>query len=167
MEILAYSHLATAEESSTVLPSTAGLNWKKFSSLGMMGLLSAATVLGALSVTANSASACNNPCGGGGYDHGYESRDDDHDYHRPKYRKASYSKKHSRRGGSYLHHGSRGYKVAKLQHKLGEMGYFDYPRATGYYGRITKHAVKEFQRDHGLRPDGIVGHRTMAALADY
>lgn len=162
MEILAYSHLATAEENSTVEPTFKGINWKKFSSLGMMGILSAATVLGALNATANTASACYDPCGGG---NSY-SQDYDRDYQRPKYRRAS-SSRGKRRQSNYLSYGSRGYKVSKLQHQLGMMGYFHHHRATGYFGPKTKRAVKAFQRDHGLRPDGIVGRRTMSALGDY
>ena len=162
MEILAYSHLATAEENSTVESTFEGVNWKKFSSLGMMGILSAATVVGALSATAHTASAnCNNPCGGGGYEQNY-----DNGYDSPKYRQASYGKKKGRRS-SYISYGSRGYKVSKLQNQLGQMGYFHHHRATGYFGPKTKRAVKAFQRDHGLRADGIVGHRTMSALGDY
>ncbi|MDJ0555817.1 MAG: peptidoglycan-binding domain-containing protein [Microcoleaceae cyanobacterium MO_207.B10] len=154
METLAYSHLATAEENSTVESSVGTVNWKKFSSLGMMGILSAATVLGALSATANTASAnCHNPCGGGnGYGQGH------------KYRHASHGKKRSRH---YLKHGSRGYRVSKLQHQLGEMGYFHHHRTTGYFGPKTNRAVKEFQRDHGLRVDGIVGPQTMSVLGEY
>ncbi|NEQ37245.1 MAG: hypothetical protein F6K40_13605 [Okeania sp. SIO3I5] len=160
METLAYSHLATAEESSTIEPTFEAINWKKFSSLGMMGLLSVATILGALSATANSAAACHHTCRGGyGYGRGSHGKN----YHRPKYRHASY--RHGRRRrGSYLHYGSRGHKVAKLQHELGLMGYFHHHRATGYFGPKTKRAVKAFQRDVGLRPDGIVGPRTMEAL---
>jgi murein L,D-transpeptidase YcbB/YkuD len=157
METLAYSHLATAEESSKVELAFEGVNWKKFSSLGMMGILSAATVLGALSATANTASAnCYDPCSGG-YSQGY-----DRDYDSPKYRHASYKKKGGRSG--HLSYGSRGHRVYKLQHELGMMGYFHHHRATGYFGPKTKRAVKEFQRDHGLRADGIVGPRTMSAL---
>ncbi|WP_094675865.1 peptidoglycan-binding protein [Hydrocoleum sp. CS-953] len=161
METLAYSHLATTEESSTVEPTFEGVNWKKFSSLGMMGLLSVATILGALSTTADSAAACYNPCRG--YGHGYKSHGKRH--HRPRYRHAAYhGHRRYRRHGYYLHYGSRGHRVARLQHQLGVMGYFHHHRATGYFGHKTKYAVRAFQRDVGLRPDGIVGPRTRAAL---
>ncbi len=161
METLAYSHLATVEERSTVEPSFEGVNWKRFSSLGMMSLLSVVTILGALSATAKSAAACHhqNPCGG--YGRGYKSYGKG--YHRPHYRQASNRRRH-RHHGYYLHYGSRGHRVAKLQHQLGMMGYFHHHRATGYFGHKTKHAVKAFQRDVGLRPDGIVGPRTRSAL---
>ncbi|NEP89382.1 MAG: hypothetical protein F6K18_22510 [Okeania sp. SIO2C2] len=163
METLAYSHLATAEESSIVEPTFEGVNWKKFSTLGMMSLLSAATILGAISATANSAAACHykNPCSGYGHARHYGKG-----YYRPKYRHASY-KGHRRHRGYYLSYGSRGHKVSKLQHQLGMMGYFHHHRATGYFGPKTKYAVKAFQRDHGLRPDGIVGRHTRAALGFY
>ena len=158
METLAYSHLATAEETSIVEPNFEAVNWKKFSSLGMMGLLSVATVLGALSATADSATACHHTCS-------YGSRYGSHakKHHRFRYRHASYRPHHGKHG-YYLHLGSRGHKVAKLQHKLGLMGYFHHHRATGYFGYKTKHAVKAFQRNVGLKADGIVGPRTKMAL---
>ncbi len=162
METLAYSHLATAEENSTVEPTFEGVNWKKFSSLGMMGLLSVATILGALSATANSAAACHHYNRCGGYGRGYKSYGKG--YYSPRYRHASYHGRRHSRSGYYLHYGSRGHRVARLQHQLGVMGYFHHPRATGYFGHKTKYAVKAFQRDVGLRADGIVGPRTRAAL---
>ena len=57
METLGYSHIATAGESSTVEPTFESVDWKRFSSLGMMGLISAVTILGSLSTTADSAAA--------------------------------------------------------------------------------------------------------------
>jgi len=158
METLAYSHLATAEETSIVETNFEAVNWKKISSLGMMGLLSVATVLGALSATADSATACHHTCS-------YGSRYGSHakKHHRFRYRHASYRPHHGKHG-YYLHLGSRGHKVAKLQHKLGLMGYFHHHRATGYFGYKTKHAVKAFQRNVGLKADGIVGPRTKMAL---
>ncbi|NEP83603.1 MAG: peptidoglycan-binding protein, partial [Okeania sp. SIO3B3] len=102
-----------------------------------------------------------NPCGGYGRDRYYGKG-----YYRPKYRHASY-KGHRRRRGYYLSYGSRGHKVSKLQHQLGMMGYFHHHRATGYFGPKTKRAVKAFQRDHGLRPDGIVGRRTREVLGFF
>lgn len=86
-------------------------------------------------------------------------------YYKPKhvsYKKSSYSpcSRH------YLSHGSRGYKVVKLQNKLAHLGYF-HARSTGYYGKITKHAVKAFQHDYGLHADGVVGPRTLRAMGVY
>lgn len=51
----------------------------------------------------------------------------------------------------------RGDDVVKLQQLL-----HLYP--DGIFGRLTEEAVKEFQRAHGLEPDGIVGAQTWALL---
>jgi len=52
-----------------------------------------------------------------------------------------------------LHHGDRGRSVVRLQHAL-HIG------ADGVFGRGTVHAVKRFQRRHGLHADGVVGGAT-------
>ncbi|MGZ6674446.1 MAG: peptidoglycan-binding domain-containing protein [Solirubrobacteraceae bacterium] len=52
-----------------------------------------------------------------------------------------------------LHHGDRGRSVAKLQRAL-HLG------DDGVFGRGTLHAVKHFQRQHGLTADGVVGAGT-------
>mgnify|MGYP001810490515 CR=1 FL=1 len=59
--------------------------------------------------------------------------------------------------------GESGDAVAKLQYRLGELGYFQ-NSYTGYYGEATSDAVREFQRQNGLKDDGIVGEKTQAAL---
>jgi hypothetical protein len=53
--------------------------------------------------------------------------------------------------------GSRGANVKRLQRKL---------RVTvsGYYGALTKKAVKRFQRRAGLKADGVAGPATLAKL---
>lgn len=56
-----------------------------------------------------------------------------------------------------LRMGSRGLDVKKLQEKLGI-------KADGIFGRQTLGAVKEYQRQHGLQDDGVVGFRTNAIL---
>ncbi|MEB3282172.1 MAG: peptidoglycan-binding protein [Lyngbya sp.] len=88
-------------------------------------------------------------------------------YHKPSYKKASYKKaSHHKSHGYGLSHGSSGYKVVKLQDKLAHYGYF-HANSTGYYGHITKHAVKAFQRDYGLYADGIAGPKTLRAMGLY
>jgi N-acetylmuramoyl-L-alanine amidase len=53
--------------------------------------------------------------------------------------------------------------VRQLQERLLEMG-FDCGRADGIYGGQTAHAVAQFQREVGLRPDGECGPETVNAL---
>ncbi|MEX1308613.1 MAG: D-Ala-D-Ala carboxypeptidase family metallohydrolase [Eubacteriales bacterium] len=58
----------------------------------------------------------------------------------------------------------RGVKVSALQQNLASLGY---PLADdGVFGLATLRAVREFQADHGLAVDGIVGHFTEMALFD-
>jgi N-acetylmuramoyl-L-alanine amidase len=53
--------------------------------------------------------------------------------------------------------------VATLQERLLEMG-FDPGRCDGIFGRATEAALKEFQRNVGLRADGTLGPGTLRAL---
>ena len=62
-----------------------------------------------------------------------------------------------------LNIGSRGDEVSKVQQTLLEKGYFQH-EVTGYYGSITKDAVRRFQQDAGIGVDGIVGPITRNAM---
>lgn len=62
-----------------------------------------------------------------------------------------------------LHYGNSGSDVVLLQQLLKVNGYFCC-KATGYYGPVTKRAVKNFQYNHYLYADGIVGPRTKRAM---
>ncbi len=60
-------------------------------------------------------------------------------------------------------YGSRGVDVRKLQEKLTELGYYEM-KCDGVFGIATKDAVIEYQKDHGLKQDGIVGKKTLTKL---
>jgi N-acetylmuramoyl-L-alanine amidase len=57
----------------------------------------------------------------------------------------------------------RGDDVAALQRRLNALG-FDAGREDGILGDATVNALVEFQRASGIRPDGICGPATLAAL---
>lgn len=66
---------------------------------------------------------------------------------------------------SQLQRGSRGPEVVTLQRELNRQ-LFPTPNLTpdGVFGGMTDRAVRAFQRNSGLKDDGIVGPRTRAAL---
>ncbi len=64
---------------------------------------------------------------------------------------------------SVLKKGSRGSLVIELQTTLQVLGYYQ-GKITGFYGTATQAAVKQFQTDQGLKPDGIVGSKTQVQL---
>ena len=57
----------------------------------------------------------------------------------------------------------RGDDVRTLQRKLNGLG-FDAGKEDGLFGSRTDHALREFQRNVGEEPDGIVGIDTLATL---
>lgn len=61
--------------------------------------------------------------------------------------------------------GSQGENVTILQQQLKDLGYFK-DEATGYFGRVTASAVREFQQKSGLTVDGIAGPRTHRAIQE-
>ncbi|WP_408895146.1 cell wall hydrolase [Paenibacillus taichungensis] len=66
-------------------------------------------------------------------------------------------------GAQKLEQGVRGEHVLQLQEQLNELGYFK-AGLTGYYGSITKGAVRKFQQAQGLSADGIAGPATLNRL---
>ncbi|WPZ18144.1 peptidoglycan-binding protein [Geobacillus subterraneus] len=62
--------------------------------------------------------------------------------------------------------GSRGSKVSELQNNLKRLGYFTYPKITGYYGTVTADAVRRFQKDNGLPATGSADSTTLTRIAD-
>ncbi len=65
--------------------------------------------------------------------------------------------------GTILKPGAGGPDVRSLQEALRRLG-LTAAKADGVYGRKTKKAVKKFQKQAGLTPDGVAGPRTIAAL---
>lgn len=69
--------------------------------------------------------------------------------------------------------GSRGESVKEFQMILKNLGYDlgDFgpngDGVDGVFGRMTKEAIKDFQNDHGLKVDGIIGIETATALSLY
>jgi peptidoglycan hydrolase-like protein with peptidoglycan-binding domain len=59
--------------------------------------------------------------------------------------------------------GESGPRIADIQRRLRELGYYDGP-VDGMYGEMTEQAVITFQRSQGLTADGIAGPNTVAAL---
>lgn len=59
--------------------------------------------------------------------------------------------------------GSRGERVALIQQRLKEWGYYA-GAVDGIFGRGTYNAVVRFQRQNGLTADGRVGPKTAAAM---
>ena len=62
-----------------------------------------------------------------------------------------------------LKQGSKGTDVKQLQKNLIGLGFLE-GSADGSYGSKTKAAVKEFQAEFGLSPDGNAGDATQAAV---
>jgi L,D-transpeptidase catalytic domain/Putative peptidoglycan binding domain len=65
--------------------------------------------------------------------------------------------------GGILKKGSRGSAVRELQRKLTSLGY-DTRGTDSIFGINTENALRKFQADHKLKPDGILGPATKKAL---
>ena len=68
------------------------------------------------------------------------------------------------RQAAIFRYGYSGNAVRLIQERLQELGY--YPgELDGIFGYGTYEAVRLFQQNNGLTPDGIVGESTLAALS--
>lgn len=66
-------------------------------------------------------------------------------------------------GHYVLQNGSRGDDVKNVQEMLDKLGY-NTGGADGIFGKNTQAAVIQYQRDHGLQVDGIIGNQTLTTL---
>ena len=57
-------------------------------------------------------------------------------------------------------------RVAEIQAKLQEYGYYTGGTINNYYGTMTQTAIFNFQKANGITPDGVAGPATQAALFD-
>ncbi|MCB8816269.1 spore cortex-lytic enzyme [Desulfosporosinus shakirovi] len=66
-------------------------------------------------------------------------------------------------GDRLLGRGSKGSEVTELQKKLVQLGY-TVGTVDGKYGSKTEDAIRRFQKEHGLRVDGLAGTQTIKEL---
>ncbi len=66
----------------------------------------------------------------------------------------------------FIGYGQKGAEVTALQKRLIALGFLS-GDATGYFGKLTEAAVKQFQIAHGIRAAGYVGPGTRAALNQH
>ena len=66
-------------------------------------------------------------------------------------------------GYAVLKKGSQGDGVVAIQEMLKDLGY-NTGKVDGKYGSNTEAAIKKFQKDNGLKADGIVGNQSLTAL---
>lgn len=66
--------------------------------------------------------------------------------------------------GTLIQHGDVGAAVEDIQKELQEQGYYTYT-IDGIFGSITGQAVRDYQADHHLQVDGIVGPNTLETMA--
>ncbi|WP_096437543.1 peptidoglycan-binding protein [Alteribacter populi] len=67
-------------------------------------------------------------------------------------------------GDQTLREGMRHGDVEELQEFLRSEGYFTFHTSTGYFGEITRSAVRDYQRDSGIAVDGIAGPQTFSSM---
>lgn len=69
----------------------------------------------------------------------------------------------SYKADAYVVKGNTTQNIKVVQQRLSNLGYYKY-KVDGIWGWRTTQAVKNFQRDYGLKVDGIVGKNTEKAL---
>jgi cell wall-associated NlpC family hydrolase len=64
---------------------------------------------------------------------------------------------------NFYEEGDQGQEIVLIQQRLLSLGY-EIGSADGDFGSATENAVKAYQKDQGLTPDGVVGPTTFKAL---
>lgn len=64
---------------------------------------------------------------------------------------------------SVIEKGATGQQVIQIQQRLKDLGYLNY-RATGKFSDITENAVRKFQSNNSISPDGKVGTSTLQKM---
>ena len=62
--------------------------------------------------------------------------------------------------------GARAGRMKDIQQALKNAGYYD-GMIDGVKGKVTKRAIKDFQKSNGLKADGVVGRKTWNQLSGY
>lgn len=60
--------------------------------------------------------------------------------------------------------GDENERVAEIQTRLSELGYYAAASVTNYYGTMTQTAIYNFQKANGMMPDGVCGTATQNLL---
>ncbi|NMA90133.1 MAG: hypothetical protein GX972_02250 [Amphibacillus sp.] len=63
----------------------------------------------------------------------------------------------------HMSYGDHSQVVRVIQHKLNDLKYYD-ESIDGEYGLFTEYALKKFQADHALIPDGSINQETVEAI---
>lgn len=64
---------------------------------------------------------------------------------------------------AYVNYGEHGEAVRVLQHKLNTLSYFD-DQIDGEFDILTEHALKKFQKDHGIAVSGQANKKTLHVI---
>ena len=84
---------------------------------------------------------------------------------KPSSSSGSSSSSSSTSSSSTLRKGDEGDAVREMQQQLIQLGFLS-TEATGYFGSVTRDAVKAFQKSVGISADGVAGRATLSALSD-
>lgn len=151
METRAYSHATSTSEVADKTDIARVLKtWRKLSGIAGLSLLSLSVTLTVLNIIATQAFAL-------------ETTTEIHIIQEDTATTAETKQRRSDRKYPTLRRGDRGEDVGYLQRRLWEWGYFK-QGVTNIFGPDTEKAVKRFQQDHDILPNGVVNAQTWDAI---